>query len=149
MLTSGPYDGSQTLVALIDGSPIGTLSTLQLHAFDAGNRHVNGKHRWQRSTGVHRNESRLKLDGPRNDVGSDDPGLESRPQVHSSRRHGLLYPVRCRKQYCGSAATSMLRKMDPAGRFVRQIELCDQHAHVVIKREHARGLEVKRWPKPG
>jgi hypothetical protein len=39
-----------------------------------------------------------------------------------------------------------LRKMDAAGRLLRQIELCDKHADVVVRREQKRGIEVRRWP---
>ena len=35
-----------------------------------------------------------------------------------------------------------LRKLDAAGRPVRQIELCDHHSDVVIVRESERGLEI-------
>jgi hypothetical protein len=41
-----------------------------------------------------------------------------------------------------TGATIVLRKIDAAGRPVRQIELCDRHAQAVIVRERARGLEV-------
>jgi len=36
----------------------------------------------------------------------------------------------------------ILRKLDAAGRPLRQIELCDRHAEVVIARERIRGLEI-------
>jgi hypothetical protein len=36
----------------------------------------------------------------------------------------------------------VLRKLDAAGRPVRQIELCDRHAETVIARERAHGLEI-------
>jgi hypothetical protein len=39
-------------------------------------------------------------------------------------------------------ATIVLRKLDAAGRPVRQIELCDRHAEMVIARERACGLEI-------
>jgi hypothetical protein len=36
----------------------------------------------------------------------------------------------------------MLRKIDAAGRPVRQIDLCNRHAQIVITRELARGFEI-------
>jgi hypothetical protein len=39
-------------------------------------------------------------------------------------------------------ATIVLRKIDAAGRPVRQIELCDRHAEAVIARERKRGFEI-------
>jgi hypothetical protein len=41
-----------------------------------------------------------------------------------------------------SHATVVLRKIDAAGRPVRQIELCERHAQVVIARERSRGFEI-------
>lgn len=35
------------------------------------------------------------------------------------------------------------RKVDSAGRHVRQIELCEPHLNFVIEREHAHGLDVQ------
>ena len=35
-----------------------------------------------------------------------------------------------------------LRKIDAAGRPVRQIELCDHHARAVVARERRRGFEI-------
>jgi hypothetical protein len=56
-------------------------------------------------------------------------------------RCGYLCP--CRAPRCDvSRATIVLRKLDAAGRPVRQIELCDRHAETVIARERARGLEI-------
>src|ERR1017187_2594695 len=40
------------------------------------------------------------------------------------------------------ATTIVLRKIDAAGRPVRQIELCDRHAEAVIARERKRGFEI-------
>ena len=39
-------------------------------------------------------------------------------------------------------STINLRKVDAAGRPVRQIELCDRHAETVIARERTHGLEI-------
>ena len=53
------------------------------------------------------------------------------------------YLCSCRAPRCSmSRATIVLRKIDAAGRPVRQIELCDRHARVVIARERAHGLEI-------
>jgi hypothetical protein len=56
------------------------------------------------------------------------------------------YVAHCGARGCLSRATTIARKMDAAGRFVRQIELCDEHALIVTERERARGLEVRQWP---
>ena len=54
-------------------------------------------------------------------------------------RCGYLCP--CRAPRCArNRATIVLRKMDAAGRPIRQIELCDRHAETVIARERERGL---------
>jgi hypothetical protein len=61
--------------------------------------------------------------------------------VHVGR---CKYVSPCRAPKCRPlGATLVLRKLDRAGRRIRQIELCDGHAKVVIKRERARGLEVE------
>jgi hypothetical protein len=53
------------------------------------------------------------------------------------------YPRPCRApRYAGKRATIVLRKIDAAGRSIRQIELCDRHAEGVITRERARGVEI-------
>jgi hypothetical protein len=53
------------------------------------------------------------------------------------------YQCPCRAPRCAvRRATIVLRKLDAAGRPVRQIELCDRHADVVIARERDRGLEI-------
>jgi hypothetical protein len=53
------------------------------------------------------------------------------------------YPCSCRApRRPGARATVVLRKVDAAGRPVRQIELGNRHAEVVIAREQARGLEI-------
>jgi hypothetical protein len=56
-------------------------------------------------------------------------------------RCGYLCP--CRALRCDrNRATIVLRKLDAAGRPVRQIELCDRHAEIVTVRERDRGLEI-------
>jgi hypothetical protein len=56
-------------------------------------------------------------------------------------RCGYLCP--CRAPRCArERATIVLRKLDAAGRPVRQIELRDRHDDVVIARERARGMEI-------
>jgi hypothetical protein len=47
-----------------------------------------------------------------------------------------------RERCIANGATIVLRKIDAAGRPVRQIELCDRHAEAVIARERARGFEI-------
>jgi len=56
-------------------------------------------------------------------------------------------PARC----TASRATIVLRKIDAAGRPVRQIELCDRHPEAVIARERKRGFEIfdrRDWRQP-
>ena len=53
------------------------------------------------------------------------------------------YQCPCRAPRCEAIrATIILRKIDAAGRPVRQIELGERHAQVVIVRERARGFEI-------
>ena len=40
------------------------------------------------------------------------------------------------------ARDNNLRKVDRAGRPIRQIELCDRHAETVIARERDRAMEI-------
>ncbi len=56
------------------------------------------------------------------------------------------YVARCGARGCRSRATTIARKMDAAGRFVRQIELCYEHALIVMERERAGGMDVRQWP---
>jgi len=49
----------------------------------------------------------------------------------------------CRARSCLKRATLNAEKVDSAGRHVRQIELCERHARVVIARERARSLEIQ------
>jgi len=50
--------------------------------------------------------------------------------------------TRCHAKNCRQRATTIARKLDAVGRFIRQIELCDRHAEVVSTRERGRGLRV-------
>lgn len=51
--------------------------------------------------------------------------------------------VPARAARCGrTRAIILLRKIDAAGRPVRQIEFCDRHATVMIARQRARGFEI-------
>ena len=52
------------------------------------------------------------------------------------------YVSQCKAPRCPERATLVAEKVDNAGRHVRQIELCDRHAQIVIARERARGLEI-------
>jgi hypothetical protein len=61
-----------------------------------------------------------------------------RRQIRASSRYARQVTPR-RAQ---TRATIVLRKIDAAGRPVRQVELSDQHAQVVVDRERKRGLEI-------
>jgi len=68
-----------------------------------------------------------------------EPDFNPGPTGVEIWRCGYLAPwgsLRC----SASRATTNLRKVDAAGRPVRQIELCDRHAEIVIARERERGL---------
>jgi len=70
-----------------------------------------------------------------------EPDFDPVPTAVQIGRCG--YAAQCRAPRCAAhAATIVLRKVDAAGRPVRQIELCDRHAQVVISRERERGLEI-------
>lgn len=70
-----------------------------------------------------------------------EPDFDPEPTAVQIGRRGYLCP--CRAPRCAtSRATIVLRKIDAAGRPVRQIELCDRHAKVVIARERKRGFEI-------
>jgi hypothetical protein len=45
------------------------------------------------------------------------------------------YVARCGARGCLARATVIARKEDAAGRPIRQIELCDRRAEVIIERE--------------
>ena len=60
-----------------------------------------------------------------------EPDFDPVPTAVQIGRCG--YPAHCRAPRCPvSRATILLRKIDAAGRPVRQIELCDRHAAAVI-----------------
>ena len=70
-----------------------------------------------------------------------EPDFNPAPTAVQIGRCGYLCP--CRAPRCdGNRAMIILRKLDAAGRPLRQIELCDRHAEVVIARERIRGLEI-------
>lgn len=69
------------------------------------------------------------------------PDFDPQPTAVQIGRRG--YAIPCRAPRClTNRATIVLRKIDAAGRLVRQIELCERHAELVIARERARGLEI-------
>jgi len=70
-----------------------------------------------------------------------EPDFDPVPTAIQIGRCG--YPAPCRAPRClVRRATIVLRKIDAAGRPVRQIELCDRHAEAVIPRERKRGFEI-------
>jgi hypothetical protein len=71
-----------------------------------------------------------------------EPDFDPAPTAVQIGRCGYVCP--CRAPRCAETrATIVLRKIDAAGRPVRQIELCTRHAKVVVARERARGLEIQ------
>jgi hypothetical protein len=71
-----------------------------------------------------------------------EPDFDPQPTAVQIGYCGYVCP--CRAPRCTQTrATIVLRKIDSAGRPVRQIELCYRHAQVVIARERARGLEIQ------
>jgi len=49
----------------------------------------------------------------------------------------------CRVQNCRSRlATTIARKLDNSGGYIRQLELCDGHARMVARREFRKGLKI-------
>jgi hypothetical protein len=62
------------------------------------------------------------------------------PQPTAVRIYRCGYVSRCKKRRCPERATLVAEKIDSAGRHVRQIELCDRHAQVVIARERGARL---------
>ncbi len=70
-----------------------------------------------------------------------EPDFNPEPASVSVYRCAYVSP--CRATRCRPLrATVILRKLDAAGRPIRQIELCDAHAAVVLKRERENGLDV-------
>jgi len=69
-----------------------------------------------------------------------EPDFNPAATCRSNRAMRLSLP--CRAPRCArNRATVVLRKLDAAGRPVRQIELCDRHAATVI----ARGSVSAEW----
>jgi len=70
-----------------------------------------------------------------------EPDFDPAPTAVQIGRCGYLSP--CRAPRCATSYTTIvLRKIDAAGRPVRQIELCDIHAEIMIARERKRGFEI-------
>ena len=72
-----------------------------------------------------------------------DLNLDPQPAYLTILECGYRAP--CRAPRCTNTATTILRKSDRAGRFLRQIELCHEHGAVTVARETARGLPVVDW----
>ena len=68
------------------------------------------------------------------------PDFDPEPREVQIYRCG--YASKCKARGCPKRATLIAKKMDGAGRYVRQIELCALHCEVVIARERLRGLEI-------
>ena len=54
------------------------------------------------------------------------------PQPNAVRIYSCGYVSQCKKPRCPDRATIIAEKVDTAGRHVRQIELCNRRAQVVI-----------------
>ena len=66
------------------------------------------------------------------------------PEPAGVQVYRCAYFSPCRAPKCRPLrATVILRKLDAAGRPLRQIELCDAHGDLVIARERARGLDIR------
>jgi hypothetical protein len=75
------------------------------------------------------------------DGGMLEPDFNPLPTAVQIGRCGYATP--CRAPRCArNRATIVLRKIDAAGRPVRQIELRDRHAEAVVARERQRGFEI-------
>lgn len=64
------------------------------------------------------------------------------PAAVAVRIHCIGYMSKCKACGCRTRASIVAEKVDGAGRHVHQVELSDRHAHVVVERERARGLEI-------
>jgi hypothetical protein len=85
-------------------------------------------------------ESAQRADHDRNET-MLEPDFDPVPTAVEIGR--CAYACPCRAPRCAEGrATIVLRKIDAAGRPVRQIELCDRHAEAVIARERKRGFEI-------
>jgi len=69
------------------------------------------------------------------------PDFDPQPTAVQIGRCGYLCLYRA-PRCIQTRATIVLRKIYAAGRPVRQIELCDRHAKLVVARERARGFEI-------
>ncbi len=70
-----------------------------------------------------------------------EPNFDAAPKAVQVGRCG--YPAPCQAPRCArNRAMRVLRKIDAAGRPLRQIELCGRHAEAVIARERKRGFEI-------
>ena len=66
------------------------------------------------------------------------------PKPHAVEIGRCGYACPCRAPRCAqSRATIVLRKIDIAGRPIRQMELCVRHAQIVLARERAHGLKIE------
>ena len=53
------------------------------------------------------------------------------------------FSARCRVKNCRARnATTIARKLDRSGVYIRQLELCDGHARMVARREFRKGREI-------
>ena len=68
------------------------------------------------------------------------PDFDPAPTTVRIHRCGYVSP--CKARGCLKRATLIAEKVDAAGRYVRQIELCALHCDIVIEREWTRGLEI-------
>jgi hypothetical protein len=68
------------------------------------------------------------------------PDFYPQPTAVQIGRCGYACP--CRAPRCAQNRATIVRKIDAAGRPVRQIELCERHAEAVIARERKRGFEI-------
>ncbi len=64
------------------------------------------------------------------------------PAPATVQLHRCEYVSPCRASRCRLRATVIARKLDAAGRFIRQIELCDRHAKIIAARERKHGLQI-------
>jgi hypothetical protein len=100
------------------------------------------------SDGYHPANGRVDRQRQRGWITADDPtvrdGKGARSGSELTNNAGWCgYPAPCRAPRCSvRRATIVLRKIDAAGRPVRQIELCDRHAEAVVARERKRGFEI-------
>ena len=59
------------------------------------------------------------------------------------------YAARCARVGCRRyKATTIVRYLDNQGRALRQLEFCDKHANLTLRREQLRGLKVRDLRRP-